>query len=140
MELIIDLQKCKTKVDQFDVITMDNGMECYIRNKSQELYQFLKDHDINICLLSETWLKNDTSIRHSEFYIYRNDRKHSKGVGVVIIIKKNIPHQLLPVINTKLIENIGIKIFTNNYINIYSCYFSGNSRSRRGLASSVSAY
>lgn len=103
-----------------------------IRNKKEELYEFLLNNNIDICLLNETWLNQNVSIRHNEFYCYRNDRVGGRGGGVAIIIKKNIRHQLMPLMNTSLIENIGVKIFNSNgdSIDIYSCYFpGGNTRS-----------
>lgn len=99
-----------------------------IRNKCQELFQFLIRHNVHVCLVSETWLKHNVSIRHNEFYTYRNDRENARGGGVAIMVRKNISHILLPIVNTNLIENIGIKLFTNNgSYNIYSCYFPGGS-------------
>lgn len=58
--------------------------------------------------------------------MYRNDREHIRGGGVAIIIRKNIPHKLLPIVNTNLIENIAIRLFTNtDSVDIFSCYFPG---------------
>ena len=49
--------------------------------------------------------------------------------GVAVVVRKNISHELLPDINTELIENLGIKIklTDNTFVNIYSCYFPGGS-------------
>lgn len=97
-----------------------------IRNKHTELFQFLINQNIDICLVTETWLKPDISINHQEYFIYRNDRSHARGGGVAILLRKNISHQPLPVIDTNLIENIGVKIFTDfGSINVHCCYFPG---------------
>lgn len=40
-----------------------------------------------------------------------NDRTTSKGGGVAVIIKKNAPQMLLPIVNTNFIKNIDIKLF-----------------------------
>lgn len=74
-----------------------------IKNKSIELFQFLIARKIHICLVSETWLKPHLSLNHQDFFVYRNDRELIRRS---IIIKKNIPHKLLPIVNTNLIENI----------------------------------
>lgn len=118
---------------------MNNGINILtwnargIRNKKLELFTFLIDNDVHICLVSETWLKPELSIRHSEFRVYRNDRDDARGGGVAIIIKKNIRHNLLPIVDTKLIENIGIILYTNmGTINIYSCYFPGGRSGTNG--------
>lgn len=97
-----------------------------IKNKSIELFQFLLAYNVHICLVSETWLNSNVSISHQEFNIYRNDRDSRRGGGVAIIIRKHISHLTIPIVNTSLIENIGIKILTNiGFIHIYSCYFPG---------------
>ena len=97
-----------------------------INHKSYELFDFLIDNNIHTCLATETWLKNNISLSHKNFFVYRNDRVIKKGGGVAIIIKKNLSHSLLPLINTSIIENIGIKLYTiNGPVDIYSCYFAG---------------
>jgi exonuclease III len=70
-----------------------------INHKSYELFDFLIDNNIHICLATETWLKNNISLSHKNFFVYRNDRVIKKGGGVAIIIKKNLSHSLLPLIN-----------------------------------------
>lgn len=87
-----------------------------IRNKSLELYNFLNYHKVDICLVTETWLNSNISIKHKDFIIYRNDREIGRGGGVAIIIKKNTKHSLLPIVNTHLIENIGVKIYTDTVV------------------------
>lgn len=109
-----------------DKITVTTWNARGIKNKSIELFQFLINCKIDVCLVSETWLKPNMCLNHEKFFIYRNDRENMRGGGVAIIIRKNIPHQLLPIVNTTLIENIGIKILTNSdFIDIFSCYFPG---------------
>lgn len=110
-----------------------------IRNKINELFHFLENQNFDVCLLNETWLDSSCTMKHRNFFCYRNDRQNSRGGGVAILIKKNIAHQLLPAPNTSLIESIGIKIFCeNDSINIYSCYFPGGNTSclRKQLFSS----
>lgn len=100
-----------------------------IRHKLVEFFDFLIRVNADVALVSETWLKNDISMNHGNFICYRNDRVTSKGGGVAVVIRKNICHELLPTIQTKLIENIGIKVIFNDntFINIFSCYFPGGS-------------
>ena len=71
-----------------------------IRNKKDELFHLLENRDVDICLICETWLTNTFSIKHQNFYCYRYDRQQGRGGGVAILVKKNIRHQLLPLINT----------------------------------------
>lgn len=103
-----------------------------IRNKKDELFNFLLSRNIHICLISETMLNKNISIKHTEFYCYRNYRKQGRGGGVAILVRKNVEHTFIPPLNTFFIENIGVKIRTSNgsYINIFSCYFPGGSPGR----------
>lgn len=98
-----------------------------IRNKSIELFNFLADNNIDICLLSETWLKCGEKLTHRNYYCVRNDRKGSTGGGVAILIKKSLKFKELPIINTNLIENVGIEICSNRNqsFRIFSIYFPG---------------
>lgn len=97
-----------------------------IKNKSLEFFQFLLTYNIHICLVTESWLKPNIALCHQEFNVYRNDRVSRRGGGVAIIIRKNISHLTIPIMNTSLIENVGIKVFTGiGSVNIYSCYFAG---------------
>ena len=79
-----------------------------VRNKRDELFQFINSNNIDICLLCETGLNGDHSIKQNNFKCYRYDRQQGRGGGVAILVKKTIPHQLLPLKNTKVIEHIGI--------------------------------
>lgn len=103
-----------------------------IRNKKDELFNFLLNRNIHVCLISETLLNHSISIKHRDFYCYRNDRIQNRGGGVAVLIRKNIEHTLLPPLNTFHIENIGVKIRMSNgsFINIYSCYFPGGNAGR----------
>lgn len=50
---------------------------------------------------------------------------------MAVVVRKTLKHHVLPVINTKLVENIGIKLYTNiGAINIFSCYFAGGAAGR----------
>lgn len=98
-----------------------------LRNKKEELTNFLVQNNINICLVSETLLNHKISMKINNFFCYRCDRENNRGGGVALLISKNISHTLLPSLQTEVIENIGVKVLTsnNNYVNIYSCYFPG---------------
>ena len=61
-----------------------------LRPKLIELKLCLEEHKIDIFCLNETWLKPENNIeKHFKTYnIYRNDRLHSRGGGVLIGVKK----------------------------------------------------
>lgn len=100
-----------------------------IRNKLIEFFDFLIRNNVDIALVSETWLKSNMVMSHSEYCCYRKDRESAAGGGVAIIIRKSINHTTLPYINTEVIENIGVRVVLgdNSHLNIYSCYFPGGS-------------
>mgnify|MGYP003391409124 FL=1 len=64
-----------------------------VRYKKDELFHFLEHHNIDVCLLCETWLNNNTSIKNQNFYCYRSDRQQGRGGGVAILIKKFAPQR-----------------------------------------------
>lgn len=105
-----------------------------IRNKLHEFYDFLIDNQINIACLQETMLSpNDIHQSHPDFVLHRNDRiveaDQRQSGGVAILINRNIRHELLPSLNTKLLETIGIEIYVSNgsKIQIWSVYLPGGS-------------
>lgn len=92
-----------------------------------QLEQVLHDKKIDVLLLNETFLKPHHKLQLGGYKIYREDRL-THGGGVLIAIKSNIVHKLLPKINTTCIENISIQvtidrrpvIFTAAYNPIYT--------------------
>lgn len=62
-----------------------------LRNKRPQLIQFLKEEDVDIMCISETFLK-PTDVYNIPFYdIIRTDRpSHTHGGGVAIVIKRSI--------------------------------------------------
>lgn len=102
-----------------------------IRNKFMELFDYLVKNDIDICLLSETWLKHTNKLCNPTYVCIRKDREANAGGGVAILIKKCISYTMIPPISTEVIENIGIEIMSsdNKRIKVFSSYFSGGTNS-----------
>lgn len=48
--------------------------------------KFLEENDINISLVSGTWLKPNIDIIFNGYNIFRKDRKFSRGGGVLVLI------------------------------------------------------
>lgn len=98
-----------------------------IRKKAAEFFDFLLREKVDIALVSETWLTEGILIRHSEFVCHRRDRTGARGGGVMIVVQKNISHELLDFVHTNLIENIGIRVnlADGSSVHIFSCYFPG---------------
>lgn len=49
-----------------------------IRKKLYEFFEFLLGENIDICLVSETWLNGDIAMYHPEFICYRKDRLENR--------------------------------------------------------------
>lgn len=101
-------------------------------NKIYELYNFIEENHIDICCLSETILDENMLIpARTGFVNYRLDRPKTNenqrtAGGVAIIIRRDLKHTLLSLPNTKLIEAIGVKIYTNRgAIDVFSVYLPG---------------
>lgn len=83
-----------------------------LRHKINETLNFAKEHDIDIMAISETKLNENVNLRSDPTYkIERLDRNSQHpGGGVAFLIKRNLKYELLPLINTKIIEALTIKI------------------------------
>ena len=105
-----------------------------IQNKIHELYNFMLVNFVDVSCVCETFLKSHHLLpAHPQFTIYRHDRDDNirKG-GVLIIVRKSVPHQLLSNIQCSLVENIGIEIATtNSKIQFISCYLPGGSNNQQ---------
>lgn len=104
-----------------------------LQQKIQELYYFLNSNKIDIACISETYLKHNTKIDlHPRYTLYRKDRIQSKrGGGVAILILNSIKHNLLPDLNLKLIECIGVAVYMDNgkKLLFFSIYLPGSAKS-----------
>lgn len=103
-----------------------------ISKKIIEFYDFLKNNNIDVALVCETWLKRDTKLlNNTNFSIYRLDRECTNHGGVAIFVKKSVKHKSLQYYNTKVIEAIGIEIFckNNRTISLISAYYPGTNAS-----------
>lgn len=98
-----------------------------VHNKKDELKVFMKEQDIDVMLIGETFLKPHASFKIENYVTYRNDSKIKQG-GTAILVKKNTSHTPLPEIDTEAIENTAIQIHTKNGpLNIFSTYIAPNS-------------
>ena len=59
------------------------------RNKEVEISLFLKENDIDIFTLNETWLKNNFKFDIPHYNITRKDRLNRQG-GVAILVRNDI--------------------------------------------------
>ena len=71
-----------------------------INNKKEDIHNFLYKQDINLAIITESWLNNTKELNIPTYNIIRNDRQDGKG-GVAILIKSNITYKIIknPTIN-----------------------------------------
>lgn len=110
-----------------------------VRSKLCELYNYLAINDIDLCLINETKLNDSVNIRtDSRFTVIRLDRDvnvvtardnnsvNNPGGGVMIILRRGIKFNVLPLYDTKVIECVGIEILTSSQpFVVLSTYFPG---------------
>lgn len=82
----------------------------------------LRDNDVHVACIQETYLSSNVRVHIDNFNIYRNDRL-THGGGVAIAVRKNLSHRLLPIATTNIIENISVEIqLGQKMITITSAY------------------
>jgi hypothetical protein len=100
-----------------------------VRSKIHELLDLaVSTLSIDIIGLCETRLTEKISMLTAGYHCYRQDKHHSgRGQGVAILVKEDIPHNLLKIPYTKNIEAVGVSVRVRNaeYI-IISAYQSPN--------------
>ena len=74
----------------------------------------LEREKIHIASLSETHLNENHKTYFKNYLIYRNVRQNSRGEGVALVIRRSVQHKLLPLLNTRRVENLSIEIMLNN--------------------------
>lgn len=85
-----------------------------VLKRKQELTTILQNVDIFVCV--ESWLTtsrtSDEGIRFPGFVVYRKDRNHAKGGGILILIRKNLAYLEPANIKTpnQTVEMCGIRI------------------------------
>lgn len=88
---------------------------CGIQDKIHQLYHFLTINFIDIICISETFLKSkDRLHQHPDYCHSRVDRPDDRAKGgVLILIRRSLSHTQLPLVNTMLVENVGVEISTS---------------------------
>lgn len=90
--------------------------------KLAELEILLRERDIHVACLQETYLNQNSKNYLSNYIIHRNDRL-THGGGVAIAVRRGIQHERLESCDTNTLENITMAIdFHNKRIVIISVY------------------
>ena len=102
-----------------------------LQAKLIEYYSFCVTQKIDIACLCETFfVDGDIIHRHPEFKLYmlnHSTDNNQRSGGVALLVRRHIKHSLLTLPHTRLLEVIGVRIYTNNNapVNIYSAYLPG---------------
>lgn len=94
-------------------VKLVNWNACSLPNKIIELRSFLEEKEVDVALITETNLKPEVSVFIPGFRIIRLDRTNSRGGGVAIAVRRNINCRLLPSLQLKIIEAVGVEISTS---------------------------
>ena len=84
------------------------------RNKEVEIPLFLKENDIDILTLNETWLKNNFKLDIPNYTITRKDRPSRQGGGVAILVRNDIKFDIIDTCSNINTDNEAITIRLNN--------------------------
>lgn len=120
----------KLKIVQWNTQSIDS--------KRENLDMLLKEHEIDIAILSETWLKPGRQYSFKNYHIHRDDRDDGYG-GVAILVSKKLSHKPItfpvkyhfanicgiytPQFNLNFISiyrSINCNLSVNDYVNIFS--------------------
>lgn len=82
-----------------------------IQRKTELLTQLRK---FDICVCVETWLSDEDKIHFPEFVTFRKDRQHSRGGGIIILVRKNLAYAEIRNIQTPDISVEMCGIHLNN--------------------------
>ena len=103
-----------------------------IRNKILDIIELINTEKIYILYLNETHLNSSDHHLHSisGFNIIRNDRTHSRGGGVAIIIKKQLKYKIINKVSSNDSEFITIEIrHGTSQLKIMATYLQPKSKS-----------
>ena len=84
------------------------------RNKEVEISLFLKENDIDILTLNETWLKNNFKLDIPNYTITRKDRPSRQGGGVAILVRNDIKFDIIDTCSNINTDNEAITIRLKN--------------------------
>ena len=102
---------------------------CSIVNKLNTLNAFL----IGLLFFTETWLSInflDSMICHKDYNVLRDDRRYSKGGGVMLLHKNHVSlSRYIPLLSAenKLFEFIFVDVFANKNCLRFTCFYIASS-------------
>jgi len=85
-----------------------------VSKKKAELLESLITNEIDIALISETYLKRDVPFSLPNYKCHRLDRNYRPKGGVAILVRLDLPHTLLQSFDMTIMECIGISVETTS--------------------------
>lgn len=83
-----------------------------LAQKELEFKEFIREHQVDVALVTETHLKPAIAIRVPGYAIYRSDRLTGAKGGTAVIIKRSIDHQPIELPPPNTLETTGIQVTT----------------------------
>lgn len=97
--------------DEFEIMTWNAHS---LRPKRLEFFDYMINNEVSAAAVSETFLCDDDSLYHPLFVVKRLDRPgNTRGGGVAIVLRHDVPYELLPHPNTNVIEAISVRILSD---------------------------
>ena len=95
-----------------------------VRGTKLELEHFLGQHGVDICLLSETFLKPDQAFRLANYVCHRTDRPTAGG-GTAILVRRGMYHHSVPVPGLTHLEATAVQVtLAGRPVKILAAYLS----------------
>jgi exonuclease III len=80
-----------------------------VRGRKLELEHFLSQHGVDICLLTEKYLRESDVFQLANYVCHRTDRPTEEG-GTAILVRRGIDHYAVPVLCLTQLEATAIHI------------------------------
>jgi hypothetical protein len=80
-----------------------------VRGRKLELEHFINQHDVDICLLSETFLNPGQTFRLANYVCHRTDRI-TAGSGTAMLVRRGIVYHSVPVPGLTHLEATAIRV------------------------------
>lgn len=99
---------------------------CGLRRKTRHLRALLHAKHIDVALISETKLRDRVGLRLKGYCVYRQDKLSADQAchGLLVAVKRTIPHKLLPRLNLASMDALGIQLdrFDGAPLRVYAVY------------------
>lgn len=122
------------------VLRITNWNANSVQNKKLDIINFINTHNLDIMMITETFLKPGIKFSIPNYRVYRLDRETGPKGGVAIVIKASIKHKIMKSMNLKVIEALGIIVETQyGTVTLISAYHPGSNKNMRAFTNDIIA-